>query len=152
MRRDVVIPVCLLLTLLVWVPHAHAAESPALDGLGGQSCNVSDSRRTLTIFSGQATTTDSAPDSLRARLRAAPAALASAGRGNVTAQNAKSRNWIQRHPVLFGALVGYMAGFVIGYAPGDDAVFYDFTAEFNGFVLGGVGAAIGAVTGAIVGR
>lgn len=62
------------------------------------------------------------------------------------------RSWIGRHPVLFGTLVGFGAGYLIGYLPGDDAVFYDFTAEFNGMVLGGVGAGAGALTGALVGQ
>ena len=62
------------------------------------------------------------------------------------------RNWIERHPSLFGAAVGFGGGFLIGYLPGDDAVFDDFTAEFNGLVLGGVGAAAGAIVGWLVGR
>jgi hypothetical protein len=59
------------------------------------------------------------------------------------------RNWIGRHPVLFGTLVGFGAGFLIGYLPGDDGLFYDFTAEFNGLVFGGVGAGIGALVSAV---
>jgi hypothetical protein len=62
---------------------------------------------------------------------------------------AAGKNWIKRHPVLTGALVGFGAGFLIGYLPGDDGVFYDFTAEFNGMVLGGIGAGAGAVVGAL---
>jgi hypothetical protein len=46
---------------------------------------------------------------------------------------------------VFGALVGFGSGFLIGYLPGDDGVFDDFDAEFNGLVLGGVGALAGAV-------
>ena len=61
----------------------------------------------------------------------------------------QKRSWIGRHPVLFGALVGFGAGYVIGYLPGDDGVFYDFTAEFNGLVLGGVGAGVGALVGVV---
>ena len=60
--------------------------------------------------------------------------------------------WIGRHPVLFGTLIGFGSGFLIGYLPGDDGVFDDFTAEFNGLVLGGVGAGVGAVSGAILAR
>ncbi len=59
------------------------------------------------------------------------------------------RNWIQRHPALFGALVGFGGGFLIGYLPGDDAVFDDFTAEFNGAVIGGIGALAGAIVGEV---
>jgi hypothetical protein len=61
----------------------------------------------------------------------------------------QKRSWIRRHPVLFGTLVGFGAGFLIGYLPGDDGVFDDFTAEFNGLVLGGVGAGVGALFGAV---
>ena len=60
----------------------------------------------------------------------------------------QKRNWIGRHPVLFGSMVGLGGGFLIGYLPGDDGVFDDFTAEFNGLVLGGAGAGIGAMVGA----
>jgi hypothetical protein len=48
-------------------------------------------------------------------------------------------------------LVGFGGGFLIGYLPGDDVVFDDFVARFNGFVLGAVGAGTGAVVGAVVG-
>ena len=62
----------------------------------------------------------------------------------------QKRSWIGRHPVLFGALVGFGGGFLIGYLPGDDAVFDDFTAGFNGLVMGGIGAGTGAAVGAVV--
>lgn len=64
----------------------------------------------------------------------------------------RRRGWIRRHPVLFGALVGFGGGFLIGYLAGDDGVFYDFTAEFNGVLLGGIGAGAGAVVGGVIGR
>ena len=63
----------------------------------------------------------------------------------------RKRSWIGRHPVLFGALAGFGGGFLIGYLPGDDVVFDDFTAGFNGWVLGGIGAGTGAAAGAIIG-
>lgn len=44
----------------------------------------------------------------------------------------RRRSWIGRHPVLFGTLVGFGDGFLIGYAAGDSGVFDDFTAGFNG--------------------
>lgn len=59
-------------------------------------------------------------------------------------------NWVQRHPVRTAAIVGAVSGFLIGYLPGDDAVFYDFTAEFNGAVMGGIGAGAGASLVAII--
>ena len=67
-------------------------------------------------------------------------------------QPRQKRGWIGRHPVLVGTLIGFGGGFLIGYLPGDDGVFDDFTAEFNGLVLGGVGAGVGAVSGAILAR
>lgn len=64
----------------------------------------------------------------------------------------KRPNWIKRHPMLTGALIGFTGGFLIGYLPGDDGVFDDFTAEFNGAVLGAIGASAGALVGAFVVR
>lgn len=57
------------------------------------------------------------------------------------------RAWIARHPVLVGALVGFGSGFLVGCASGDDGVFDDFTAEFNGWMMGGIGAGAGALVG-----
>ena len=57
----------------------------------------------------------------------------------------QKHNWIKRHRAAFGALVGFGSGFLIGYLPGDDGVFDDFVADFNGLVLGGVGALAGAM-------
>jgi len=61
------------------------------------------------------------------------------------------RSWIARHPMLLGATVGFGAGFLIGYLPGDDGVFEDFSAEFSGLVVGAAGAGAGALAGAITG-
>ena len=61
-------------------------------------------------------------------------------------------NWVKRHPVWTGAIIGFTAGYLIGYLPGDDAVFYDFTATFNGLVIGGLGAGVGALAGWVIGR
>jgi hypothetical protein len=61
------------------------------------------------------------------------------------------RSWIGRHPVLFGTLVGFGGGFLIGYVPGDDGVFDDYVASFNGLVMGGIGAGAGAAIGAAAG-
>jgi hypothetical protein len=60
------------------------------------------------------------------------------------------RNWVQRHPVWTAAMVGFGSGFLIGYLPGDDAVFDDYVAWFNGTVVGGIGAGAGASIVAIV--
>jgi hypothetical protein len=67
----------------------------------------------------------------------------------------RERSWIGRHSVLFGTLVGFGGGFLIGYLgdrPGDDSLFFnEVPAGFNGLVIGGVGAGTGALVGAIVG-
>jgi len=68
----------------------------------------------------------------------------------VRLQTAQPRSWIGRHPILFGTLVGFGGGFLIGYLPGDDAVFDDTVGWFNGLVLGGVGAGVGALVGQFV--
>jgi hypothetical protein len=67
-------------------------------------------------------------------------------------QGSPKRNWITRHPILFGTLLGFGSGFVIGFAGGDDGVFYDFTASANGLFVGGIGAAGGAAIGFIISR
>ena len=46
----------------------------------------------------------------------------------------QKRGWIKRHPALFGGLVGFGGGFLIGYAAGDDGIFDDFSSEANGRV------------------
>jgi hypothetical protein len=94
------------------------------------------------------TTGDADRAALRLRLSAIPAHVAF--QTVPTPAAPRKRSWIGRHPVLFGALVGTGSGFLIGYLPGDDGVFYDFTAGFNGSVIGGVGALTGAVVGAVV--
>jgi hypothetical protein len=71
--------------------------------------------------------------------------------GSRQASQQQHRSWIGRHPVVFGALVGFGSGFLIGYLPGDDGVFDDFTASFGGWVVGGIGAGVGALIGALVG-
>jgi hypothetical protein len=94
------------------------------------------------------------PPSIRrvARVEAARLARAeiTAARERPAASPPRQRNWAQRHPVVSGALVGGGTGFLIGYLPGDDGVFYDFTAGFNGTVLAGVGAGAGAASVALV--
>jgi hypothetical protein len=82
--------------------------------------------------------------------RTAPAAVA--WPLSPQAPPARIRSWIAAHPVLFGAAVGFGTGFLIGYLPGDDGVFDDFTAGFNGWVMGGIGAGTGALIGVVVGR
>jgi hypothetical protein len=97
---------------------------------------------------------DATPSSLAISIRHEVARAAQEASGRVPGGSAQAihprRNWFRRHPVLTGALVGAGTGFLIGYLPGDDGVFYDFTAEFNGTVLAGVGAGAGAASVAIV--
>ena len=66
--------------------------------------------------------------------------------------SSRRRSWVARHPVLFGTLVGFGAGFAIGIMGGDDGVLDDYNAEFSGLVLGGIGVGIGATAGAVIGR
>jgi len=46
-----------------------------------------------------------------------------------------------------GAILGFGSGLIAGLAAGDDGIFYDMTAGFNGMVLGGMGAGAGAIIG-----
>ncbi|MEJ2111951.1 MAG: hypothetical protein P8Z37_18980 [Acidobacteriota bacterium] len=46
-----------------------------------------------------------------------------------------------------GAILGFGSGLIGGLAAGDDGVFDDSTAGFNGLVLGGIGAGAGAIIG-----
>ncbi len=62
----------------------------------------------------------------------------------------RKRGWIARHPALFGALVGFGGGYLIGYKSGDDGIIDDMTAGANGLILGGIGAGVGAAVGAII--
>jgi hypothetical protein len=82
------------------------------------------------------------------RIRWAPLAKSDYGRQQ---SGVRKRSWVARHPALFGTLVGFGTGFLIGYAAGDDGVFYDYTAGVNGLVLGGIGAGAGAAAGAVAG-
>jgi hypothetical protein len=106
------------------VPHHSSLAVPAAVPAAGLRAAIADSSR---------------------RLEARPARAAQSA-------PARKKNWIQRHPACFGAAVGFVAGFFIGYLPGDDAVFDDFEAGFNGAVLGGIGAGAGAIVGALAGR
>jgi hypothetical protein len=63
----------------------------------------------------------------------------------------RNRSWIGRHPVLFGTLVGFGGGYLVGVGAGDDGIFDDFTAGENGLFVAGIGAGTGALVGAIVG-
>jgi hypothetical protein len=59
----------------------------------------------------------------------------------------QERGWMGRHPVLFGTMVGFGAGFLIGYVPGRDGTCPDFDASECGWIVGGVGAGAGAIAG-----
>lgn len=37
----------------------------------------------------------------------------------------RRRIWFKRHPLWTAAIVGAASGFLVGYLPGDDAVFHD---------------------------
>jgi hypothetical protein len=64
-------------------------------------------------------------------------------------QASHQEGFVRRHPKLFGTLVGFGGGFLVGFLPGDDGVFDDYVAEFNGLVVGGIGAGVGAIVGGL---
>jgi hypothetical protein len=90
------------------------------------------------------------PGAIQQGVRRELTRLAAAGSATPAPTPPQRRNWVQRHPKLTAALIGGGAGFAIGYLPGDDAVFDDFDATFNGNVLAGVGAVAGVSVVAIV--
>jgi hypothetical protein len=51
---------------------------------------------------------------------------------------ARKKNWFQRHPVATATIAGFLGGFGVGCATGEDGLFDDFTAEGNGILLGGI--------------
>jgi hypothetical protein len=73
----------------------------------------------------------------------------------------EDKNWIVRHPVLTGTLIGFGGGFVIGaatchYPTAEGSSCSDYTYPGNarllgGLTIGGFGAAIGAGVGALAG-
>jgi hypothetical protein len=64
----------------------------------------------------------------------------------------KHTGWIARHPKLFGALVGFGAGCVVGVSQvgGSRDTFFNALDEFACPVVGGIGAGAGALVGAVV--
>jgi hypothetical protein len=92
--------------------------------------------------------------SLQQAIRGEVARLAeaevAATRGRQSSPATRPRSWFKRHPAWTASIVGAASGFLVGYLPGDDAVFDDFTAGFNGTVMAGVGAGGGASVVAIV--
>jgi hypothetical protein len=69
-------------------------------------------------------------------------------------------SWPARHAVLLGTLVGFGAGFSIGYAtckypgvegPCDYYTYPDRARMAGGLFVGGIGAGIGAAVGAVIG-
>lgn len=69
-------------------------------------------------------------------------------------QQTKKKGWIGRHPVLFGALVGFGAGCVLGASRvgGSQDTFFNALDEFACPVVGGMGAGAGSVIGWSVSR
>ena len=120
------------LALLLWLTAAAAAGAEPLAPTPPFGRTI---REAVSIEVARAAAADPvlAPDPL-----AAPAAPA------------RRRNWFQRHPEGTAALAGFLSGFAIGWAAGDDGVFYDFTGEFNGLLLGGIGAGSAAAVVGIV--
>lgn len=70
-------------------------------------------------------------------------------------QDQQKQGWIGRHPVLFGALAGFGAGFALGYPTGNSAARGDpssdyLTPEEKGLLFGGIGAGVGALIGKVL--
>jgi hypothetical protein len=67
----------------------------------------------------------------------------------------KGRSWIGRHPVLFGTVVDFGAGFACGCKTGDPTARNcpgcdNLPPETKGMLFGGIGAGAGALAGLIV--
>lgn len=69
-----------------------------------------------------------------------------------------SGNWMERHPVWAGTLIGFGAGFLITYAVGaserqqPDQLFKGIPPSGPALVFGGVAAGVGALAGWGIGR
>jgi hypothetical protein len=63
----------------------------------------------------------------------------------------KKKGWIARHPKLFGALLGFGAGCVVGASQvgGSADHFFNALDEFACPVVGGMGAGAGALLGSL---
>jgi hypothetical protein len=70
------------------------------------------------------------------------------------AQQAGRGSWIQRHPALFGAIVGFAAGCTLGASQvgGSRDHFFNALDEFACPAIGGMGAGAGAVVGWLLSR
>jgi hypothetical protein len=88
-----------------------------------------------------------AVDAELARLAAADAPVAPVAR---QAPPARRPNWVERHPVATATIGGFLAGFVAGWATGEDGAFDDFTREGNGLLVGGICAGSAASVAGIV--
>jgi hypothetical protein len=104
-----------------------------------------------------------APDRVTPAPMSGSARLALTQQSQPTAQKATRQNWIHRHPVATGALIGFGVGFAVGAAtckyPGAEggSSCATWTYPGNARMLGGVtfgsiGAGIGALIGAAFGR
>ena len=74
-----------------------------------------------------------------------------------SADNQDNRNWMERHPVWTGAMIGFSAGFLLTYAVAandhhQNEVFTPVGPGGPALVWGGVTAGIGALAGWGIGR
>ena len=67
-------------------------------------------------------------------------------------QQPRSKGWLARHPQLFGALVGFGAGCIVGASQvgGSEDTFANALDEFACPVVGGIGAGAGALIALLV--
>jgi hypothetical protein len=81
-----------------------------------------------------------------------------ANRSAVDDDDQDTGNWMERHPVWAGTIIGFGAGFAITYAMGatekqdPDAIFKGIPPSGPALVFGGVAAGIGALAGWGIGR
>ena len=126
-----------------------APEAPAANPLQGSSQEATTLNSKVGIQATLAVSVArevSRLESRRLLVRAQPVAQ--------SAQQQTKKNWIRRHPKLFGALVGFGVGCPLGAAQvgGSQDDFFNALDEFACPFLGGVGAAVGAGIGAAVSR
>ena len=66
-------------------------------------------------------------------------------------QDSQRQGWINRHPVIFGTIVGFGGGFAIGYAVGPSGT-TNTDKEIAACLFGAIGAGVGALIGKVASR
>jgi len=139
-KRRVVVPVILLVSLLAHPLPAVASSSPG--PVGGAPASPAGARVSSPVRPEPAGILETAVRREAARLASEPPVRRAGGLSGFQQQPAQvHRGWIGRHPVWFGTIVGTVAGTAAAAAVwGGEGAAVGFYA----------GAALGATTGAIV--